>query len=72
MKTYAETLKHYIDKQGVSAAELARRLGTSRSSICELTSGRSKEPTLGKAKAIADALGVTLEEMAEMVYGDTE
>ena len=72
MRSYAYVLKYYLDKQGVSAAELARRLGTSRSSICELTSGRSKEPTLGKAKAIADALGVTLEEMAQMVYGEEE
>lgn len=69
MGSYAEVLRYYLQRQDVTAAELARRLGTSRSSICELTSGRSKEPTLGKAKAIADALGVSLEEMAVMVYG---
>lgn len=68
MRTYAEVLKYYLVKQGITAAELSRRLGTSRSSIGELTSGRSKTPTLGKAKAIADALGVTLDEMAAMMY----
>lgn len=72
MRTYANVLKFYLVKQGVSAAELARRLNTSRSSIGELTSGRSKEPTLGKAKAIADALGVSLEEMVDMMYEDGE
>lgn len=72
MRTYAEVLKYYLVKQGITAAELARRMNTSRSSICELTSGRSKSPTLGKAKAIADALGVTLDEMAAMMYEEDE
>jgi transcriptional regulator with XRE-family HTH domain len=72
MRAYADVLKYFLKKQGISPAELARRMGTSRSSICELTSGRSKEPTLGKAKAIADALGVTLDDMASMVYEDKE
>lgn len=65
---YKDVLAFYLEKQGVSAAELARRIGSPRSTINALLKGRAKEPTLGKAKAIADALGVSLEEMAAMTY----
>lgn len=69
---YKDVLAYYLEKQNVSGAELARRIGSPRSTITELLKGRSKEPTLGRAKAIADALGVTLEEMAQMMFGDAE
>lgn len=65
---YKDVLAFYLEKTGVSAAELARRINSPRSTIHALLSGRAKEPTLGKAKAIADALGVTLQEMADMVF----
>lgn len=52
----------------MTPAELARAIGSPRSTVSALLSGRAKEPTLGKAKAIADALGVSLEEMARMTY----
>lgn len=66
---YGEVLAYYLDKKGMSAAELAHQIGSPRSTISALLNGRAKEPTLGKAKAIADALGVSLEEMADMAYG---
>ena len=69
---YGKVLAYYLDKQGISPAELARRIGSPRSTISALLNGRAKEPTLGKAKAIADALGVSLEEMAEMVFKDED
>lgn len=37
----------------------------------KILKGRAKEPTLGKARAIAGALGVSLEEMARMTYGES-
>lgn len=72
MRTYAEVLKYYLVKQGITAAELSRRIGSPRSTISALLKGRAKGPTLDKAKAIADALGVTLDEMAVMMYEDGE
>lgn len=65
---YKDVLSYYLAKQGVSPAELARRIDSPRSTVHALLTGRAKEPTLGKAKAIADALGVSLEEMADMMY----
>ena len=65
---YREVLAHYLEEKDVSQAELARRIGSPRSTISALLNGRAKEPTLSTAKAIADALDVSLEEMAAMVY----
>ena len=65
---YRDVLAQYLDELNINSAELARRIGSPRSTIHALLTGRAKEPTLGTAKAIADALGVSLEEMAEKVY----
>ncbi len=69
---YKDVLAYYLKKQNLSAAELARRIDSPRSTVTELLKGRAKEPTLGKAKAIADALGVSLEEMVRMVFGESD
>lgn len=65
---YRYVLAYYLEKQGMSPAELAHKIGSPRSTISALLNGRANEPTLGKAKAIADALGVSLEEMARKTY----
>lgn len=67
---YRYVLAHYLDKAGMSQAELAAKIGLPRSTVSALLSGRAKEPTLGKAKAIADALGVSLDEMARKTLGE--
>jgi len=64
---YGEVLAYYIEKQGVSAAELARRIGSPRSTVHGLLSGRAKSPTLDTAVAIADALEVPLKDMIKMM-----
>ena len=67
---YKDVLAYYLEKTGISQAELARRIGSPRSTINALMKDRAKEPTLGKAKAIADALGIPLEEMAMMAFDE--
>ena len=63
--TFGKLLAALLDEKGITAGELARRIGTNRSSIYSLINGKAKEPTLKRAKQIADALGVTLDELAE-------
>ena len=71
--TYGDVLIYFLKEKGISRAELARRmsesLGTevSRGQVSDLCSGRTKEPTLTRAKAIADALGVSIQEMIDMM-----
>lgn len=63
--TYGEVLNYYIEWTGISRAELARRVGISRGQVSDLISGRTQDPTLTRAKDIADALGVPLQEMVD-------
>lgn len=59
--TYAEVLRQLLEEKNVKPAELARMVGTNRSSIGSLLDGKAQEPKLRKAKKIADALDVSLE-----------
>lgn len=65
---YRYVLARYLIDKDMTSAELSRAIGSPKSTVNALLSGRAKEPTLGKAKAIADALGVSLDEMARMTY----
>lgn len=67
--TYGEVLKQYLDERGMTAGDLARKMGINRGSIYSLMDGRAKEPTLTRAKEIADALGVTLQDFADRMDG---
>lgn len=69
---FKELLQRYLDETGMTQAELAAKLGTSRSSIGNLMQGTSKEPSLHKAYAIAKALGISLDEMVKLLYEDTD
>lgn len=69
---YKDVLAHYLTEKGITPAELARLIDSPRSTVHALLSGRAKEPTLGKAKAIADALGVSLQEMSNMMFEDED
>ena len=70
--SYSEALSHYMEKAGMSVIQLSNKIGMRRSTIYALLDGRAKEPKLSTAKAIADALGTTMEEMAAMAFNDDE
>ena len=65
--TYSEVLLYYLKKLDVSQNELARRLKTNPSTVNALIKGRAQNPTLKVARDIAAALGVPLQEMADMM-----
>lgn len=67
---YGEALSHYLEKSGMSQAELAAAIGSPRSTVNALIKGLAKEPTLSTAKSISDALGVPLDEMASAASGE--
>lgn len=68
--TYGEVLDYLISESGLSRAEVARRAGIGRSQITDLIKGRTSEPTISKAKAIADALGVSVQFFIDMMDGE--
>lgn len=67
MMTYGEVLDYFLAMNNMNKAELARRVGISKGQVSDLVSGRTREPTLSRAKAIADALGVTIQDMVDMM-----
>ncbi len=67
---YGKVLQHYLEESGLSQNKLAKLVGCSTSQISEYISGRSREPTLSRAKKIADALGAPLEEMLSMMFDE--
>ena len=58
MMILGERLKELRESQGISQSELARRIGVSRSAICNYENGRREKPSAPVVYAIAKALNV--------------
>lgn len=63
--TFGEVVTHYLNELGMSQSELARRIGTGRQTINSIINGGRRGPTLETALAIADALGVPIQDMVD-------
>jgi len=61
--TIGERIKNLRISAGLTQEELAQRIGVKKQNISRYENGRV-EPNIRTAKKIADALGVTIEEMA--------
>jgi DNA-binding phage protein len=59
--TLMRTLDEARKRNDISKAEVARRVGSERSSISRLLSGREANPTLNTLADVADALDVEIE-----------
>lgn len=68
--TFGEALVVLMNRKGMTQTDLAAKSGVRKSTINELVKGRSKEPTLTKAKALADALEITLQDFIDLMDGD--
>ena len=62
-KSFGEVVSLYMDEQGITQSELARRMGTGRQTINNLLRDNRRGPTLVTAIAVAEAFGVPLSEM---------
>lgn len=68
--TFGEALMVLMNRKGMTQTDLAAKSGVRKSTINELIKGRSKEPTLTKAKALADALEITLQDFIDLMEVD--
>lgn len=68
--TFGEAVAYYLDKLGVSQSELARKMGTGRQTINSAIKGGRRGPTLMTAIGIADALGISLQEIVDKMKED--
>ena len=60
---FGDVVSIYLKEKGIPQAELARLPGLNRQSISAIIVGDSASPTLNNAVLIADALGVSIDEM---------
>jgi XRE family transcriptional regulator, fatty acid utilization regulator len=62
LATFGQRLRHYRRTRGMTLAELGKRVGRAPSALSALENGR-REPKLSLLRALADALGVTTQEL---------
>ncbi len=61
--TFAARLRHLRTQAGLTAYALAKKSGVSKQTISNLESGRIHSPSWDVAGKLADALGVTLDDL---------
>ncbi len=67
---FGEVVACYLEEQGLTQSDLARRMNTGRSTINSMIIGKRRGPRLDTAVEVAEALGVPLQEMVERMKED--
>lgn len=68
--TFGEVVQLYLKELGITQTELAKRAGYNKQTINALIKERDRSPTLNTAADIANALGVSLQEMVDRMEGE--
>lgn len=63
MPSFAEKVRHHMARQKLTAYRLAQLSGVGQAALSKLFRGDSAKPTLDTAMALADALGVTVNDL---------
>lgn len=61
-----------LDQVNMTQADLSHRSGLSSSYISQLLSGKVRDTSFEKSCIIADAMGVTLEQIRDVMNSDNE
>lgn len=67
--TIADVLREYMTEHDIAPAEMARQCHVSRQYLNGLLNGSTQLIRLDKALNIADAMGVSVDELARRLYG---
>jgi putative transcriptional regulator len=68
-KSLGERIRQARVRYGMSQAELARRIGISKTSMNEIERGETHDPRFSVVEAIARTLGMSLDDFASTVQG---
>ena len=71
MTTFSDNLRSIAVKRGLSLLDLARSTNKSYSALKKYVAG-DREPSISTAKELAEALGVTLDELASGHVNENE
>lgn len=63
MSTIAKNIKKYRAKQGISQDKLSKLAGITLHTITKIESGATANPRIETVKKIADALGVSIDDL---------
>lgn len=69
-RSFGEVVKQYMDERGMTQSKLARLMGTGRQTVNNLLRDGRRGPTLETAVAVADAFGVTVDELVDKMKED--
>ena len=61
--TIGENIKKYRNKLGISQDQLSKKSGLAFHTIAKIEAGSTPNPTIETVKKIADALGVSLDDL---------
>jgi len=62
-KTIAKNIKKYRTKLGISQDKLSKLAGITLPTITKIESGATPDPRIETAKKIADALGISIDDL---------
>jgi len=65
MSTIAKNIKKYRAKRGISQDKLSKLAGITLHTITKIESGATPDPRIETVKKIADALGVSIDDLME-------
>ncbi|WP_298625467.1 helix-turn-helix transcriptional regulator [uncultured Senegalimassilia sp.] len=64
--TFGETIKLALRMKGLTASQLSEKSGVQQSYLSRVINGKILDPTWSKARAIIDALDMTIEEFRDL------
>lgn len=66
--SFGDAIRFYMESQKMQQADLARATGFSTAYVNMVIKNEVKDPSISKAKTFADALGITLDQLAEKAF----
>lgn len=69
-RSFGEVVRLYMEERGMTQSELARLMGTGRQTINNLLLNNRRGPTLETAVLVAEAFGVTVDELVDKMKED--
>lgn len=68
--SFASAFNDLLEERGMSQADFARAAGWQTSYVSQVSRGLVKDPSLTRAKVVANVFGVSLQELYDRSFGD--
>lgn len=68
--SFASAFNDLLNERGMSQADFARASGWQTSYVSQVSRGLVKDPSLTRAKTVANVFGVSLQELYDRSFGD--